>query len=70
MKRNSTFAAIPRRKQLANLLFPHSSRLLDQVNNNALVKWIKQHASIPVFSDRVELAPERRSHQLFGIWSP
>ena len=44
------------KKQLANLLFPHYSVILDQVNNNALVRlWIEEHSSVPVLSNRLEL---------------
>ena len=44
------------KKQLANLLFPHYSVILDQVNNNALVRrWMEEHPSVPVLSNRLEL---------------
>lgn len=52
----SAFAAVPWKKKLANLLFHKYSFILDQVNNNALVKgWVKGQSGVPVLSGRLAL---------------
>jgi O-methyltransferase len=74
----SAFAAVPWKKKLAYMLFPNYSFLLDQVNNNALVKnWLKEHSEVPVLTKRVDLwqfiedkylKGEAINYLEFGVW--